>query len=95
MKLPPGVRKADNPNPKRLHPYCKVCGWRKGGPDSWNGTACKCKTNNSEPPIRCVECEPDAVEGEDHAQCKRCGAWLFLTCNGRWQRFHDDGRPQR
>lgn len=26
----------------RLYPYCNVCGWRKGGVDSWNATACKC-----------------------------------------------------
>jgi hypothetical protein len=25
-----------------LHPFCNVCGWRKGGVDSWNGRACKC-----------------------------------------------------
>ena len=27
---------------KPLHPYCRECGWRKGGLDSWNGKACKC-----------------------------------------------------
>lgn len=27
---------------KPLHPFCNVCGWRKGGLDSWNGRACKC-----------------------------------------------------
>ncbi len=31
-----------NDSPKVLHPYCNVCGWRKGGVDSWNGFACKC-----------------------------------------------------
>jgi hypothetical protein len=35
--------------PKRLHPWCKTCGWRKGGVDSWNGRACKC--GHSEPPL--------------------------------------------
>lgn len=34
---------------KRLHPFCKACGWRKGGTDSWDGKACKC--GHSEPPI--------------------------------------------
>lgn len=29
-----------NGNP--LHPFCKVCGWRKGGIDSWDGNRCKC-----------------------------------------------------
>lgn len=23
-------------------PICHVCGWRKGGVDSWDGKACKC-----------------------------------------------------
>ncbi len=31
-----------NDEPKPLRPYCNDCGWRKGGPDSWNGVACKC-----------------------------------------------------
>lgn len=29
-------------NPRRFMPFCQICGWRKGGPDSWNGVACKC-----------------------------------------------------
>lgn len=33
----------------QLHPFCKICGWRKGGPDSWDGKACKC--GHSEPPM--------------------------------------------
>lgn len=32
------------------HPYCQTCGWRKGGPDSWNGRACKC--GDYAPPMR-------------------------------------------
>lgn len=44
---------SDNPDPKRVAPYCKVCGWRKGGVDSWNGKACKC--GHSEPPIQPIE----------------------------------------
>lgn len=24
------------------HPFCRVCSWRKGGVDSWNGRTCKC-----------------------------------------------------
>ncbi len=27
---------------KPLHPFCNVCGWRKGGIDSWDGNRCKC-----------------------------------------------------
>jgi hypothetical protein len=23
-------------------PFCRVCSWRKGGADSWDGRACKC-----------------------------------------------------
>jgi len=26
----------------KLHSFCWACGWRKSGPDSWNGKACKC-----------------------------------------------------
>ena len=36
-----------------LHPYCQKCGWRKGGVDSWDGKACKCK--EYAPPIVPVE----------------------------------------
>lgn len=32
-----------------LHPYCNVCGWRKGGIDSWDGRRCKC--GHYEPPF--------------------------------------------
>lgn len=32
-----------------LSPFCHKCGWRKGGPDSWNGRACKC--GMSAPPL--------------------------------------------
>lgn len=28
-----------------LHPFCMRCGYRKGGPDSWSGHACKCGFN--------------------------------------------------
>ena len=31
-----------NSEGRRLHPLCYACGWRKGGADSWDGTACKC-----------------------------------------------------
>jgi hypothetical protein len=32
------------PSPKLLpiHPLCYACGYRKGGPDSWDGHRCKC-----------------------------------------------------
>ena len=33
-----------------LTPMCNICGWRKGGLDSWNGGACKC--GNSSPTFR-------------------------------------------
>lgn len=39
-------------DPKPFHPYCKDCGWRMGGVDSWDGKACKC--GHSEAPIRRV-----------------------------------------
>lgn len=41
-----------NDEPKPLRPYCQRCGWRKGGPDSWDGNACKC--HFTEPPIERV-----------------------------------------
>lgn len=34
----------------KLHPFCKECGWRKGGLDSWDGHACKC--GHYEPPLK-------------------------------------------
>lgn len=36
-----------------LRPFCQRCGWRKGGPDSWNGVTCKCRHN--EQPIENVD----------------------------------------
>jgi hypothetical protein len=33
----------------RLRPFCAACCWRMGGPDSWNGAACKC--GHSRPPL--------------------------------------------
>jgi hypothetical protein len=29
-------------NTEQKHPFCNVCGWRKGGVDSWDGKRCKC-----------------------------------------------------
>ena len=37
-----------------LRPFCMACNWRKGGPDSWNGFACKC--GFSEPPLKKINC---------------------------------------
>ena len=31
------------------HGFCRDCGWRKGGHDSWDGHACRC--GHSDPPI--------------------------------------------
>lgn len=33
--------------PVPLHQWCNVCGWRKGGVDSWDGLRCKCKIMGS------------------------------------------------
>lgn len=33
-----------------LHPFCRVCGWTKGGVDSWSGGACTC--GHREPTFR-------------------------------------------
>lgn len=44
-----------------LRPFCTVCGWRKGGTDSWDGVACKCgKTAGPLP----HDSEGNAVAGE-------------------------------
>lgn len=51
-----------NGEPKALRPYCNNCGWRKGGPDSWDGVSCKC--HFTEPPIEEVE---DIRETNPHA----------------------------
>lgn len=33
-----------------LYPFCSICGWRRGGQDSWDGKACKCGLSSE--PIR-------------------------------------------
>ena len=33
---------ASTETPRQFRPFCKDCGWRKGGVDSWDGKACKC-----------------------------------------------------
>lgn len=30
-----------------LHPFCMICGWRRGGKDSWDGQRCKCGLSSS------------------------------------------------
>ena len=42
----------DNDKPKPFRPFCKACGWRMGGPDSWDGKACKCGHDAPPPPVR-------------------------------------------
>lgn len=42
-----------NDDHKPLRPYCCTCGWRKGGPDSWDGVACKC--GHQEPPMKRID----------------------------------------
>ena len=34
------VSSKSDPYPERE--WCPICGWRKGGKDSWNGNECKC-----------------------------------------------------
>jgi hypothetical protein len=41
-----------------LHPLCDVCGWRKGGMDSWDGVTCKC--GHLEPPIEKAASDSDS-----------------------------------
>jgi hypothetical protein len=42
---------ATNDKPKPFYPFCTVCGWRKGGIDSWDGYRCKCKLSAMPQPI--------------------------------------------
>lgn len=37
------------------HPMCNICGWRKGGTDSWDGSACKCRLR-APAMCRCARC---------------------------------------
>ncbi len=41
--------------PTGLHPWCRSCGWRMGGPHSWDGNTCKCKLRVPEY-FRCSRC---------------------------------------
>ena len=72
---------SDNPKPQMVRPYCQKCGWRKGGPDSWNGGACKC--GHREGPIKfvdpkvCPHCEYDRRFPGFEA-----GGWLQQDNNG-------------
>lgn len=43
---------ASTETPRQFRPFCKDCGWRKGGVDSWDGKACKC--GHTELPIERV-----------------------------------------
>lgn len=48
-----GNKRAGSPVLDGIRPPCSVCGWRKGGLDSWDGVACKC--GHTSPPIAHVE----------------------------------------
>lgn len=72
---------ASNADRKTFHPFCEICGWRKGGVDSWDGKSCKCK--HAEPPQKAV----------DPTTCWHCeydrrfpgfetGGWLQQDNNG-------------
>lgn len=34
-----------------VHEFCNVCGWRKGGIDSWDGKRCKCRRGHNTGPV--------------------------------------------
>lgn len=36
------MRQSTKTDPFPLAPFCKICGWCKGGKDSWDGKSCKC-----------------------------------------------------
>jgi hypothetical protein len=65
----------------RLRPFCKRCGWRKGGTDSWNGLACKC--GETAAPLE-ITVYDDAVA--------KAGGWAVFRCDDgimRIQRLDD------
>lgn len=41
-------------------PMCNVCGWRKGGLDSWNGRACRC--GHTSPTFRAILADSSEVQ---------------------------------
>lgn len=45
-----------------IRPFCKTCGWRKGGPDSWDGQRCKC--GHTEPPLTSQDTRFKAADGD-------------------------------
>lgn len=54
-----------------LHPRCQTCGWRKGGVESWSGSACKC--GNWEPPISpTATVHPSDINQPPTLRCGRC-----------------------
>lgn len=57
MNTNPRGTAAHTPGPQTLHPYCRACGWRKGGPDSWDGKRCKCGLY--EPPLQTLMPAPE------------------------------------
>lgn len=59
-----------------LHEFCVVCGWRKGGLDSWDGRACKCGLRG---PLMCNVCGGPAP-AESRCTNGRCGACHAATC---------------
>lgn len=66
------------PQAVTLHPYCNVCGWRKGGIDSWDGKACKC--GHFAEPLRCKNCGKTIAEHDRLLHCHsgfqgNAGAW--------------------
>lgn len=42
---------ASNEKPVPFYPFCGVCGWRKGGMDSWDGYRCKCGHSTMPKPL--------------------------------------------
>lgn len=69
---------------KPLHPFCNVCGWRKGGLDSWDGRRCKCGL--SEPafpePSEVTPIQPTGMTVEQKTQLDR-EIQTASDCNGR------------
>ena len=61
-------------NDDKKSPFCKKCGWRKGGVDSWNGHACKCGLSER-PLTACTTCNGLGTVPYNIGQqvCPKCG----------------------
>jgi hypothetical protein len=63
-------------SPTNKRPCCAICGWRAGGPDSWDGNRCKCG-RRAPVFLRCGVCHGVGVLPYDGVGTQPCG-----SCDG-------------